>query len=64
VAWSRRTTPEGFCKDEKLAYISAMATKGGVTEAIVGGIIAGLPLKEAFERGVNRSREIAAANGA
>jgi pyrroline-5-carboxylate reductase len=64
VAWSRRATPGGFCRDEKLAYISAMATKGGITEAIVGGIAAGLPLAEAFERGVNRSREIAAANGA
>jgi pyrroline-5-carboxylate reductase len=64
VAWSRRAVPEGFCKDEKLAYISAMATKGGVTEAIVGGIAAGLPVEEACERGVNRSREIAAVNGA
>jgi pyrroline-5-carboxylate reductase len=64
VAWSRHAKPSGFCKDEKLAYISAMATKGGVTEAIVGGIAAGLPLAKAFERGVNRSREIAAANGA
>jgi pyrroline-5-carboxylate reductase len=64
VAWSKHAVPGGFCKDEKLAYISAMATKGGVTEAIVGGIASGLPLKEAFERGVNRSREIAAANGA
>jgi pyrroline-5-carboxylate reductase len=64
VAWSRRITPQALCKDEKIAYITAMATKGGVTEAIVGGIAAGLPFKDAFERGVNRSREIAAANGA
>ncbi|MDR3093325.1 MAG: NAD(P)-binding domain-containing protein [Bacteroidales bacterium] len=64
IAWSRRATPRTFSKDEKLAYISAMATKGGVTEAIVRAIAAGHPLAEAFEHGVNRSKEIAAANGA
>jgi pyrroline-5-carboxylate reductase len=62
VAWAYRATPRGFCADEKLAYINAMATKGGVTEAIVAGIAEGCSLVEAFERGVNRSRAIAAAN--
>jgi pyrroline-5-carboxylate reductase len=44
---------------EKDLYINKMATKGGVTEAIVSSLKSGSPLDAALMKGIRRSGEIA-----
>lgn len=57
-AWAERVLPEFESDEDKTNYIRSMATKGGITEAIVEGINAGDSLHVALTRGIKRSREI------
>ena len=44
---------------EKQEYLLKMATKGGVTEAIVNSLQAGASLFTALNKGITRSQQIA-----
>jgi pyrroline-5-carboxylate reductase len=57
-AWAEQVLPEFERDEDKANYIRSMATKGGITEAIVEGIKAGDSLHVALGRGIKRSREI------
>jgi pyrroline-5-carboxylate reductase len=57
-AWAEQVLPEFERDEDKENYIRSMATKGGITEAIVEGINAGDSLYVALNRGIKRSREI------
>lgn len=56
--WADQVLPEFERDEEKENYIRSMATKGGITEAIIESINAGDCLHVALNRGINRSREI------
>lgn len=56
--WAEQVLPEFERDEDKENYIRSMATKGGITEAIIEGINAGDCLHIALKRGINRSREI------
>ncbi len=56
--WAEQVLPEFERDEDKENYIRSMATKGGITEAIIKGINAGDCLHIALKRGINRSREI------
>jgi pyrroline-5-carboxylate reductase len=56
--WARRVLPDFEGEADRDAYVRRMVTKGGVTEAIVEGVLRGTPLDEAFDRGVRRAGEI------
>jgi pyrroline-5-carboxylate reductase len=56
--WAEQVLPEFEREEDKENYIRSMATKGGITEAIIESINAGDCLHVALNRGINRSREI------
>ena len=56
--WAEQVLPEFERDEDKENYIRSMATKGGITEAIIESINAGNSLHIALNRGINRSREI------
>jgi pyrroline-5-carboxylate reductase len=60
LAWAERAVPQNLSADEKTDFIVHMATKGGITEAIVNGVKDGKALRAAFDCGIARSREISA----
>ncbi len=59
MAWAEENTPSGLTDDEAAAYISRMATRGGITEAIVAGIKDGSDIHTALLKGIERGETIA-----
>lgn len=57
--WALKVLPHFDNSLEKDRYINHMATKGGVTEAIVTSLKSGAPLDAALMKGIRRSGEIA-----
>lgn len=57
-SWARDVLPEFEREEDKRDYISKMATKGGITEAIVESLENEGDLLTALNRGIKRSREI------
>jgi pyrroline-5-carboxylate reductase len=58
IKWSYDITPKSLSTSEKNSYIKKMATKGGITEAIVTSIKKGLSLTQSLNNGIKRSKEI------
>ncbi|NCB73501.1 MAG: hypothetical protein EOM51_01980 [Clostridia bacterium] len=56
--WAKDALPEFENKTAKEEYIAKMATKGGVTDAIITSLERGAPLEEALKRGIARTEEI------
>jgi pyrroline-5-carboxylate reductase len=56
--WARYVLPEFEREEDKLDYISKMATKGGITEAIVDSLGKGDDLFTALKFGIKRGLEI------
>jgi pyrroline-5-carboxylate reductase len=57
--WSKTVLPVFSSASEKQEYLLKMATKGGVTEAIVNSLQAGAPLFTALNKGITRSQQLA-----
>ena len=57
-AWAKGALPEFENEDGKGKYITKMATKGGVTDAIISSLERGATLDEALKRGIARTEEI------
>ncbi|MGV8175504.1 MAG: pyrroline-5-carboxylate reductase family protein [Methanothrix sp.] len=57
-SWARDVLPTFESEEDKRDYISRMATKGGITEAIVQGLRNDGDLLTALRQGITRSREI------
>jgi pyrroline-5-carboxylate reductase len=57
-AWARSVLPHFEKEVDKRAYIEKMATRGGVTEAIVLSLESGDDLTAALKNGIDRSKEI------
>lgn len=57
--WALKVLPYFDNSLEKDRYLNKMATKGGVTEAIVTSLKSGAPLDDALMKGIRRSGEIA-----
>lgn len=60
IKWAKKNTPAKLKPGEIIAYISRMATKGGITEAIVESIRHGDDINRALSLGIQRSEQIAA----
>ncbi len=56
--WAYGLTPFQLPLQEKLAYINRMATKGGITEAIINSLKSGDRFIDAIQSGINRGDEI------
>ncbi|SHI07234.1 pyrroline-5-carboxylate reductase [Sporobacter termitidis DSM 10068] len=56
--WSLGVLPQSLTGEEKEVYIKRMATKGGITEAVINSLKAGAPLDTALKNGVARAEEI------
>ena len=56
--WAQGAMPEFENKDGREEYIAKMATKGGVTDAIISALERGAALDEALKRGIARTEEI------
>ncbi len=56
--WAQGAMPEFENKDGREEYITKMATKGGVTDAIISALERGAALDEALKRGIARTEEI------
>lgn len=56
--WARETVPRFEGEEDKQNYISRVATKGGVTEAMVESLRRNGDLKAAINKGIERSRKI------
>ena len=56
--WVRETVPRFEGEEDKQNYISRVATRGGITEAIVQSLGRGNDLTAALKNGIDRSREI------
>jgi len=61
IAWAEANTPADLTGEEVAAYISRMATKGGITEAIVASVRSGSDIETALSAGIRRGEEIAGA---
>jgi pyrroline-5-carboxylate reductase len=61
IRWARAVQPRSLSEAERSLYISEARTPGGVTEAMLRAIELGESISVALERGVHRSRELAAA---
>lgn len=57
-SWARDVLPTFGTEEEKLVHIGKMATKGGITEAIVESLRENDDLLTALEKGIKRSRDI------
>ena len=57
-SWARDVLPHFEKEADKMAYIEKMATRGGITEAIVRSLAMGDDLTAALKNGIDRSREI------
>ena len=57
-SWSRDVLPEFEREEDKRDYIRKMATRGGITEAVVKSLERGDDLLLALKQGIKRSREI------
>ncbi len=57
-SWARETVPRFEGEEDKRNYISRVATRGGVTEAMLESLRRNGDLKAAIKRGIERSREI------
>ncbi len=63
LAWARSVTPVGLTAEEQRAYVTRMATPGGITEAMVQALdVPGADLAASFASGEARSRALASAN--
>lgn len=58
LKWAQDITPYSLTKEEKEQYIAKMATKGGVTEAIVNAIKENDILETAFSKGIEKCYEL------
>ncbi|HEY1405891.1 MAG TPA: NAD(P)-binding domain-containing protein [Spirochaetota bacterium] len=58
IGWTQSITPTDLTLAEKHTYIERMATKGGVTEAMIHSLKKGSGLIESFTAGVKKSEEI------
>ena len=56
--WAKGALPMLDSEDGKEKYIAKMATKGGVTDAIISSLERGASLDEALKRGIARTEEI------
>lgn len=56
--WAKHILPLFNTKSEKDEYIAGMATKGGVTEAIIESLKEGEPFETAIRKGIARSKEV------
>lgn len=56
--WALQLKPTFSSSDELEAYLSAMATKGGVTEAVIKEFVNGGSITSAIAQGEDRSRQI------
>jgi pyrroline-5-carboxylate reductase len=57
-SWARDVQPVFGTEEERQVHIGKMATKGGITEAIVESLRENDDLLMALEKGINRSRDI------
>jgi pyrroline-5-carboxylate reductase len=57
--WAHALTPFQLPLQDKKLYISRMATKGGITEAIVNSLKQGGDFIAAIQKGIDRGRQIA-----
>ena len=57
-SWARDVLPEFEREEDKRDYIRKMATRGGITEAVVKSLERGDDLLTALKQGIERSREI------
>jgi len=57
-SWARGVLPHLVREEDKEDYIRKMATRGGVTEAIVRSLESGDDLTAALKKGIDRSKEI------
>jgi pyrroline-5-carboxylate reductase len=57
-SWARDVLPEFEREEDKRDYIRKMATRGGITEAVVKSLERGDDLLPALKQGIERSREI------
>lgn len=58
IAWAHMVTPQNLSAVDKELYISKMATKGGITEAMIDALKNRATLSDAFKCAVHRSIEI------
>jgi pyrroline-5-carboxylate reductase len=58
LAWAKDVLPTFERDEDREDYIRKTATRGGITEAIIGSLSAGSGLEQALRRGIARSREI------
>lgn len=56
--WAAKLLPRFENDADRQAYLARMATKGGVTEAVVGSLRRGDPLDAALQAGLGRTAEI------
>jgi pyrroline-5-carboxylate reductase len=61
LQWAHRVRPRQFSPGEIDRYLTQAATPGGVIDAILAAMRAGMSLSDALQRGVRRSQELAAA---
>jgi pyrroline-5-carboxylate reductase len=61
LQWAHSVIPEQLSPGEINRYLAQAATPGGVTEAILTAMRAGMSLSAALERGIARSEELATA---
>jgi len=61
LQWAHCVRPRRLSSEEIDRYLAQAATPGGVTDAILSAMEAGMSLTGAFQRGIERSRELAAA---
>ena len=57
-SWARDVLPHFEKEEDKRDYIRKMATRGGITEAVVKSLERGDDLLMALKQGIKRSREI------
>ncbi len=57
-SWAKAVTPSFETKAQRDEYIAKMATRGGVTAAVVESLDAGEPLSAAMRRGIARSEAL------
>jgi hypothetical protein len=63
LSWARDVLPAFGTEEERLDHIGKMATKGGITEAIVESLRENDDLLTELEKGIERSRDISSCYG-
>lgn len=58
LKWAHDITPRSLTRAEKELYIAKMATKGGITEAIVNAVKDNSELEKAFFKGIDKCKEL------